>query len=79
VELHVWGLTELDADRARADAEAKHAEAFERAQHLNVTRTIGMPCPIRRRDSNAIAQAATYHMAWALYPSDTENSGGTQP
>lgn len=76
MELHVWGLTEQDADRAQTDAEAKHAAEIEAAERVSVTRTIGMPCPIRRRDPRAVAQAATYHMAWALYPSDTEDSGG---
>lgn len=80
VELHVWGLTEQDADRAQADAKAKHPAMFERAESVNVTRTIGGACPIRRRDQEATAQGASYNKAWAIYhPSDSEISGGEQP
>lgn len=78
MELHVWGLTDQDADRAQADAKAKHPARFERARFVNITRTIGGACPIRRRDQKAIAQDASYHKAWALYPSDSEITGGEQ-
>ena len=71
MELHVWGLTDSDADRAHNDAKTKARAHLTRAE-VEVIRHIGSPCPIRRREPKAIAQNATYSQAWALY----ESAGG---
>jgi hypothetical protein len=76
--LHVWGLTEKDADRAHDDAKAKLRGQLNDEKNVQVIQTVGNPCPIGRRDPDAIAQDASHHMAWALYESDETNEG-SQP
>lgn len=77
MELHVWGLTDSDADHAHNDAKTKAETHLARAE-VKVIRHVGAPCPIRRREPRAIKQAATYSQAWALYES-AEGFQGDQP
>lgn len=67
VALHVWGATRADADRAKNDALTHPASRLWDVEP-DVTSSIGAPCPIRRRDPDALEQGADFHRAWAVYP-----------
>jgi hypothetical protein len=76
--LHVWGLTEKDANRAHEEAMAKLGTRLTAEGDVEIVRTVGNPCPFGRNDPNAIAQGVSYQRAWALYETNRTNEG-SQP
>lgn len=80
VLLRVWGRTDFDRDRARADASV---EAATRDWEIVETQqSSGGRNPIPRRDRTALGEFGHYNRAWAIYPAQApvdEGQGGTAP